>query len=81
MTSTNIHDLATPMCTDTVSPFTLELQTTRTLQEQSGPQANRLGTLFESLHLRIAELEKILYFTNNQVQMCLTTMETQLDAI
>ena len=54
---------------------------TSTLQEQSGPQADKLGTLFESLHLRIAGLEKILYSTNNQVQMHLTTMETQLDVI
>ena len=75
------HDSATPMCTNTVSPFTLELQTTSTLQEQSGPQANRLGILFESLHLRIAGLEKVFYSTNNQVQMRLTAMETQLDAI
>ena len=44
------HDLATPMHTDTVSPFTPELQTTSTLQEQSGPQADKLGNLFESLH-------------------------------
>ena len=49
---------------------------TGTLQEQSGPQANRLGILFESLHLCIAELEKVLYSTNNQVQMRLTTIET-----
>ena len=52
------HDSATPMHTNTVSPFTLESQMTSTLQEQSGPQADRLGTLFESLHLRIAGLEK-----------------------
>ena len=75
------HDSATPMHTNTVSPFTLELQTTSTLQEQSGPQADMLGTLFESLHLHIVGLEKILYSTNNQVQIHLTTMETQLDAI
>ena len=50
-------------------------------QNQFAPQADRLGILFESLHLRIAELEKVLNSTNNQVQMCLTTMETQLDAI
>ena len=59
------HDSATPMRTDTIPPFTHELQTTSTLQEQSGPQANRLGTLFESLHLRIFGLEKVLYSTNN----------------
>ena len=59
------HDSATPMHTDTISPFTPELQTPSTLQEQSGPQADKLGNLFESLHLRIAELEKVLYSTNN----------------
>ena len=75
------HDSATPMCTNTVSPFTLELQTTSTLQEQSGPQADMLGTLFESLHLRIFGLEKVLHSTNNKVQMHLTTIETQLAAI
>ena len=75
------HDSATPLHTDTVSPFTPELLMTSTLQEQSGPQAHRLGTLFESLHLRIGGLEKILYSTNNQVQMHLTMMETQLDVI
>ena len=70
------HDLATPLHIDTISPFAPKLQTTSTLQEQSGPQANRLGNLFESLRLHIAGLEKVLYFTNNQVQMHLTTMET-----
>ena len=75
------HDSATPMHTNIVSPFTLELQTTNTLQEKSDPLTDRLGTLFESLHLRIAGLEKVLYSTNNQVQMRLMTMETQLDAI
>ena len=44
------HDSATPMHTDTISPFTPELQTPSTLQEQSGPQADKLGNLFESLH-------------------------------
>ena len=75
------HASATPMHTDIVSPFTSELQMTSIPQNQSTPQANRLGILFENLHLRIAELEKVLNSTNNQVQMCLTTMETQLDAI
>ena len=31
--------------------------------------------------MRIAGFEKVLYSTNNQVQMRLTTIETQLDAI
>ena len=75
------HASATPMRTDTIPPFTHELQTTSTLQEQSGPQANRLGTLFESLHLCISGLEKDLYSNNNWVQMHLMKMEAQLDAI
>ena len=49
--------------------------------EQSSHQDDKLGVLFESLHMRIAGFEKVLYSTNNQVQMCLTTIETQLDAI
>ena len=40
-----------------------------------------LGILFEGLHMRIAWFENILYSTNNQVQMHLTTIETQLDAV
>ena len=69
------------MHTDIVSPFTSELQMTSIPQNQSTPKADRLGILFESLHLRIGELEKVLNSTNNQVQMRLMTMETQLDAI
>ena len=52
------HDSATPMHIDTVSPFTPEVQMTSTLQEQSGPQADKLGILFESLYLCIVRLEK-----------------------
>ena len=54
---------------------------TSTQNEQSSHQDDKLGVLFESLHMRIARFEKVLYSTNNQVQMCLTTIETQLDAI
>ena len=75
------HDSATPMRIDIVSPFNPEIQTASTLQEQSSPQVDKLGTLFESLHLHISGLEKVLYSTNNLVQMRLMTMETQLDAI
>ena len=49
--------------------------------EQSSHQDDKLGVLFESLHMRIAGFEKVLYSTNNQVQMHLTAIETQLDAI
>ena len=54
---------------------------TSTQHEQSSHQDDKLGVLFESLHMRIVGFEKVLYSTNNQVQMCLTTIETQLDAI
>ena len=59
------HDSATPMRIDIVSPFNPEIQTASTLQEQSSPQVDKLGTLFESLHLHISGLEKVLYSTNN----------------
>ena len=75
------HGLAKPIHIEIASPITLELQTTSTQHEQSSHQDDRLGILFESLHLCIARFEKVLYSTNNQVQMRLTTIETQLDAI
>ena len=67
--------------TETTSPHTLELQTTSTQPIHPSSQANRLSTLIESLHQRISELENVLYSTKNQVQMLLTTIETQLDVI
>ena len=75
------HGLATPVHTKTTSPITPELQMTSTQHEQSSSQADRLGILFEGLHMRIVGFENVLYSTNNQVQMRLTTIETQLDAI
>ena len=75
------HGSATPVHTETASPITPELQTTSTQLEQSSHQDDRLGILFESLHLRIARFEKVLYSTKNQVQMRLTTIKAQLDAI
>ena len=69
------------MHTETASPILLELQATSTQHEQSSHQDDRLGVLFEILHMRIARFEKVLYSTNNQVQMHLTAIETQLDAI
>ena len=67
--------------TTTISPVTPELQPTSNRPVQSGPQADRLGPLFENLHMRSARIERLIYSTNNQVQLCLTTMENQLDAI
>ena len=75
------HGSATLVHIETASPITPTLQTTSIQHEQSSHQANKLGILFESLHLRIVGFEKVLYSTNNQVQMRLMTIETQLDAI
>ena len=75
------HCSATPMHTKTTSPIPPELQTTSTEHEQSNHQDDKLGVLFKNLHMRIAGFEKVLYSTNNQVQMHLIAIETQLDAI
>ena len=69
------------MHTETASPIPPELQTTSIQHEQSSHQDDRLGVLFENLHMHIAGFEKVLYSTNNQVQMHLTAIETQLDVI
>ena len=75
------HGSATPVHTETASPITPELQTTNTPTIQPNSKADKLSTLIESLSQSIFGLERILYSINNQVQMCLTTIETQLDAI
>ena len=54
---------------------------TSTQPIQPSSQADRLSTLIEGLYQCISRFEKVLYSTNNQVQMRLTTIETQLDAI
>ena len=74
------HDSATPVHTTTVSPIPSEKQTTGTPSAPSS-QDDRLSTLIEGLYQRISELERSLYSTNNHVQMRLTAIETQLDAI
>ena len=79
--TTSAHGLDTPVHTATISPIIPELQLTSNQPEQSGPQADRLGPLFENLHMRIARIERLIYSTNNQVQLHLTTMENQLDII
>ena len=75
------HGSATLVHTETATPITPELQTTNTPTIQPSSKADKLSTLIESLSQPIFGLERILYSTNNQVQMCLTTIETQLDAI
>ena len=72
---------ATPVHTETVSPIPFERQTTSTPSAPPSTQVDRLSTLIESVSQQITRLEWLLYSTNNQVQMHLTTIETQLDAI
>ena len=61
---------------ETASPILPELHMTSTQHEQSNHQDDRLGVLFENLHMCIAGFEKVLYSTNNQVQMRLTAIKT-----
>ena len=70
------HGSATPMHIETASPILPELHMTSTQHEQSSHQDDRLGVLFENLHMCIAGFEKVLYSTNNQVQMRLTAIKT-----
>ena len=55
------HGSATPMHTKTASPIPPKLQMTSTQQEQSSHQDDRLGVLFENLHMHIAGLKR--FFT------------------
>ena len=80
-TTTSAHGSDTPVHTATISPITLELQPTSNEPDQSGPQADKFGLLFENLQMRIAGIERLIYSTNNQVQLHLMTAENQLDAI
>ena len=61
------------MHTATICPITPELQPTSNQPVQFDPQADRLGSMFENLHVRIAGIERLIYSTNNQVQLRLTT--------
>ena len=74
------HDLATPVHTTTVSPIPSERQTTG-IPFAPSSQDDRLSTLIEGLYQHSSGLEKSLYSTNNHVQIRLTAIETQLDAI
>ena len=72
---------ATPVHTETVSPIPSKMQTTSTPFAPPSSQVDRLSTLIESVSQQISRLERLLYSTNNQVQMHITAIETQLDAI
>ena len=61
------HGLDTHVHTATISSVTPKLQSTSNQLVQSGPQANRLGHLFENLHMCIAGIERLIYSSNNQV--------------
>ena len=75
------RELDTHVHTMTIPRITPKLQPTSNQPVQFDPQADRLGSMFENLHVRIAGIERLIYSTNNQVQLRLTTMENQLDAI
>ena len=61
------HESDTHVHIATISPVTPELQPTSNQPVQFGRQANRLGPLFENLHVHIVGTERLIYSTNNQV--------------
>ena len=79
--TTSAHGSDTLMHIVTISPITPELQLTSNQPDQSSLQADRLGLLFKTLYMLIAGIERLIFSTNNQVQLCLMTMENKLDAI
>ena len=69
----------TPRHTETASPHTPKPQSTSIQPGLSSSHTDKLTILVEGLHERISGLANVIYSTNNQVQMRLTTIETQLD--
>ena len=67
--------------TETASPHIPKPQTTSTQLGQSSSHVDRLTILVEGLHECISGFANVIYSTKSQVQMRLTTIETQLDAI
>ena len=57
------------------------MQSTGTPSIPPGFQMPKQSHLIENVVDRISDLQRLIYSTNNQVQMRLTTIETQLDAI
>ena len=72
---------ATHVHTETTSPISSAMQTASTPSALSSSQADKLSNIIESVSQWISRLEQLLYSTNNQVQVRLTTIETQLDSI
>ena len=66
----------TPGHLETTSPHTLEPQSTSIQLGPSSSHSNRLTILVKGLHEHILGLANVIYSTNNQVQMHLTTIET-----
>ena len=67
--------------TETTSSHISTPSTVSTQPGQSSFHADRFNILVESLHERVSGLTNVIYSTNNQVQMRLTAIETQLDEI
>ena len=78
------HGLAThttPGHTETISPHILKPQTASTQLAQSSFHIDQFIILVENLHKRVSRLSNAIYSINNQVQMRLSAIETQLDEI
>ena len=71
----------TPGHTETTSPHISQPQTASIQPGQSSTHADRFTILAESLHECVSRLANAIYSTNNQVQMPLTAIETQLEEI
>ena len=67
--------------TETTSSHVLAPPTVGTQLGQSNSQTDWFTTLVEGLHRHMSGLTNLIHSTNNQVQMRLTAIETQLDEI
>ena len=66
---------------ETVSPYIPEPHPSSTQLGPSTSHLDRLITLIEGLHDRIFGLANVMYSHHNHVQICLTTIKTQLEEI
>ena len=71
----------TPAHTTPTSHVVPEVPQASIPQAQTDPHTDRVGSLLEHIQKHIDEVVALLYSTNNHVQMCLETMENQLNAI
>ena len=60
--TTSAHGSDTLVHTATISPVTLELQPTSNQLEQSGPQVDRLGLLFEMISIKLSYMQFFFFF-------------------